>query len=339
MRDLPTFDPKDISRIVQHCYGIKVLSITPHRRVFRLETNLGTRFFKPFHLSEARLQLIVEAKAHLLFQGFREFCPFVAALDGTPYVRVGEQLYYMTPWIEGHPANYDSPFELRQSMLLFARFHQAAVNFDPPQEMFSYLGKWPAIFHKRQEEITECREQAQTMRQPTVVDECFLRTADFYLEEAEKAIAMLAETEYTVMCQEAAQLRPFCHHDPAHHNVLITRENTTILIDFDYLLQDLHLHDLASLVIRNGKSSNWNLKRAEYLLKSYSEVSEVSPSDLAVIRAFATFPHDIWLWAKARYIEKRSWSLAYYMKEWQRKTRHESERQRFLAGLTGMELE
>lgn len=45
----------------------------------------------------------------------------------------------------------------------------------------------------------------------------------------------------------------FCHHDYAHHNILVDDKNELNIIDFDYCILDSHLHDLASLLIRAMK--------------------------------------------------------------------------------------
>ena len=330
MRDLPTFDPEELRPIIQRRYGIKIQSITPFKRVFRLETNLGTRFFKPFHLSEDRLKLIIKAKEHLLDKGFTQFVPFIPTLEGRPYFRLGTQLFYMNPWVDGHPCNYDNPFELKRGVELFAQFHKAAQGFTPPPEMHRYLGKWPEIFNERLLELYQCREIAKTIQRPSAFDLSFLRKVDYYLKQAETAVELLGRTEYQQLCKQAQEIKPFCHHDPAHHNILVTAKNELVLIDFDYILEDLHLHDLASLLIRNAKTCNWASNRCCFLLKIYHAEKGVSPEEMAVLRAFMTFPYDFWFLVRLRYIEKRLFPLAYFMKELARKTRDEETRQHFL---------
>lgn len=330
MRNLPTIDHVELAPLIQRNYGVRVIEVRPFRRVFRVETNLGTHFFKPFHGSEARLQLIVQAKEHLLEQGFDRFASFVPTLDGKPYLKQGRQLYYLTAWIEGHPANYDSPFDLKRCAQLFAGFHRAARGFDPPAEMLSYLGRWPEIFKERVRDLQECRARAEGCRQKTLTDHLFLQEANFYIEEGERAIDQLRVSPYAYLCRVGARQLPFCHHDPAHHNILMAAGKDPVLIDFDYLIQDLHIHDLGSLLLRNGKASRWNIKRIDYLLQAYREIKPLSPEEMFVLRAFLTFPNDIWFWARSRYIEERDWPASYYQKEWERKSRDEKEHQRFL---------
>ncbi|AZR73774.1 hypothetical protein BBF96_10485 [Anoxybacter fermentans] len=330
MRDLPTFDKTEIIRIVRRGYGIRVQKIIPYRHIYRLETNLGTLFFKPFHSKEAKLQLIVKAQEHLKKQGFTRFIPFIPTLNGKPYYCYKKQLFYLTRWIDGHPSNYDNPFELRKAVHLFARFHKAAKGFAPPIEIPDFLGKWPLMFKKRTLELKKCRKNAQKYPRPTPFENLFFKHIDYYIEQAEKAIELLDKTDYVLLSKAGKRELPFCHHDPAHHNILITSTNKAFLIDFDYLIRDLHLHDLASLIIRNGKASTWNLKRCEFLIKAYQEIKPITPEEFAVIHAFMTYPYDIWLLARARYIEKKPWPLTYYIKELIRKTKNEKARQYFL---------
>lgn len=330
MRDLPTFEIEEIKGIVQRAYGLQIKKIKPHRYIFKLETNLGTLFFKPFHLSEDILKLIVEVQSHLTEQGFNQFIPFIPTLQGCPYYKQGQQLFYLTRWIDCHPSNYNNPFELRQVMELFGHFHKMARNFQPINKMPQLLGRWPEIFQDRINQLTESKMIASNKNYSNIVDNFFLKKIDFYLEESHRALNLLAETDYHHLCQLARKISSFCHHDPAHHNVLITPDNRAYLIDFDYIISDLHLHDLASIIIRNGKSSNWNMRRCEYILEAYQQVKPITSQELAVIHAFITFPYDFWFIINEYYILEKNWNPDRTFQELYKKTRYEDSRQQFL---------
>lgn len=330
MRDLPTFDLRQITQIIQQSYGIKIEKIKPYRSVFCCQTQTGKKLFKPFYESEERLNLIIQAKEHLFKQGFHHFIPFLETTYGHLYCREGEQLYYLTDWVDGHLCNYANPFELKKATQVFAQFHHAAKNFLPISKIPSHLNKWPVIFLERIKDLYQCRQYASNSPKTDSFATSFLKIIDFYIQQAEKAYTLLCQSSYLEICQQAINQLPFCHHDLAHHNVIITTNNQPVLIDFDYLLQDLHLHDLASVIIRNGKASEWNLKRCHFILKNYQQIKPVTVEELEVMLAFMTFPYDIWFLAYQRFIAQKTWPEDYYKKELDRKTKYKKYRQNFL---------
>lgn len=331
MRDLPKFDLLQLVQIVEQNYPFKIEKIDPHRHVFCCQTDDGKKLLKPFYESEERLNLIIQAKEHLDQQGFNHFIPFLPTIDGQLYCRQGEQLYFLMHWIDGHLCNYDNPFELKRATQIFAQFHQAAKNFLPTLKIPSYLSKWPVIFLERISDLYACRHLASKRPKVNAFETRFLKVIDFYIQQAEKAYTMLSESSYLKICELAKRESPFCHHDLAHHNVIITINNQPLLIDFDYLLQDLHLHDLASILIRNGKASQWNLKRCQFILEVYQQIKPVTAEELEVMLAFMTFPYEIWFLAYQRYLAKKAWPEDYFTKELERKTKYEQYRQHFLS--------
>ena len=59
--------------------------------------------------------------------------------------------------------------------------------------------------------------------------------------------------------------RSFCHHDYAHHNILVDTNKKINIIDFDYCMLDSHLHDLCSLLIRTMKDGKWEKEKADLI--------------------------------------------------------------------------
>ena len=86
----------------------------------------------------------------------------------------------------------------------------------------------------------------------------------------------------------------FCHHDYAHHNVLINNNGDINIIDFDYCILDSYLHDLSSLLIRRMKYNKWELTNAKEILDAYMETHKLEQDDIPIMAAFMEFPQDYW---------------------------------------------
>ncbi len=56
----------------------------------------------------------------------------------------------------------------------------------------------------------------------------------------------MKQSEYYNLCKEKEKI-VFCHHDLAHHNILINKEEVYFL-DFDYAVIDLKVHDICNFI-------------------------------------------------------------------------------------------
>ena len=102
--------------------------------------------------------------------------------------------------------------------------------------------------------------------------------------------------------------RGFCHHDFAHHNILIDKDQQINIIDFDYCILDTHIHDLASLLIRVMKDGKWNNKTGDLIINNYREVLEVTDDELKIMKYFIMFPQSFWQIGLQYYWEQQPWN-------------------------------
>ena len=84
------------------------------------------------------------------------------------------------------------------------------------------------------------------------------------LARSNRSIYNLCKSEYISKMKEEIKHRGFCHHDYAHHNVLIEKSGGVNIIDFDYCILDTHLHDLSSLLIRRMKNGKWSSRKCTF---------------------------------------------------------------------------
>ena len=102
--------------------------------------------------------------------------------------------------------------------------------------------------------------------------------------------------------------RGFCHHDFAHHNILIDKDQQINIIDFDYCILDTHIHDLASLLIRAMKDGKWSDKTGDLIINSYQETLEVTDEELKIMKYFIMFPQSFWQIGLQYYWEQQPWN-------------------------------
>ena len=174
------------------------------------------------------------------------------------------------------------------------------------------------------------KEQVLAKQEKSDMDKTYLNYVDMCISDGEEALFMLDKTEYEGLSKDAASKGCFIHHDFAHHNILHTFDGRTYVIDFDYSIMDIRMHDLGSLIIRNMKKSNWDIDKALEILESYDRRNPVSSSELKVLAPFFLFPQDFWMISRQYYIERKNWDEEDYMDKMNTKSEYTLMRRKFI---------
>jgi CotS family spore coat protein len=161
-------------------------------------------------------------------------------------------------------------------------------------------------------------------------DTLYLDYADACIKDGEDAIAMLSETQYDKLVDKARIDKGFIHHDFAHHNILQSFKGTTYVVDFDFCVCDIRIHDLGSLIIRNMKKCNWDVDKALYIIDCYNNKSSIETSELEVLVPFFLFPQDFWQISRQYYIERKNWDEEDYLEKMNKKSEYTDMRRRFI---------
>lgn len=326
-------DPGQIrlSRKVLRAYDLNVLDVKPVRGVFRIETPRGPRCLKKVDYGVGDLLFINSAMEHLVGNGFPRVARFHPNRDGQPFTAVGNRLFVLADWIDGRECDYDLPADLDLASRTLAELHLASRGFTPPPEARNRAewGRWPEKFWSRCVDLQAMKMTISRRRRKTRFDREFERWIDYHYRHGLKSLEILERSPYAKVTERGKAEKSFCHHDYAHHNVILNEAGLAHLIDFDYCIADIRSHDLASLIQRNMKGYGWDFNVARFILDSYSSVSPVSPDELIVMLAFFWFPQDFWQVGLQFYVEKKDWGDR-FLDILRRKTKYLAYREVFL---------
>jgi len=140
----------------------------------------------------------------------------------------------------------------------------------------------------------------------------------------------LQRNNYVKIMEREVFKRSFCHHDYAHHNILIDDNKNINIIDFDYCILDSHLHDLCSLLIRNMKDGKWEKEKCDLILDAYSGNMEVKKDEIPIIREFIRFPQTFWQIGLQVYWEQQPWGEDFFVSKLEKYLDDRTEREAFI---------
>lgn len=305
------------------------------RGVYRVRAGGVDYCLKPTSLSRRETAFVAAVLEHLAKAGLPGAPQLVRTVTGEPVGRMGRRRFQLLRWQEGREADYLRPGEAEQAAVALARLHLAAEGFVPPFPRFRVLfGRWPALLAHQRTELAGFAAQAAAAPRPTAFEREYARLAAAWLAAADEALAELAASPYPRLSAAARRRGCICHHDLAHHNVLLTEQGPA-LVDFDYALADLGLHDLANLLRRLLRLVEWDPAPGLACLAAYREIAGARPGEMAVLLPLLRFPAEAWLTGRQYYVERLPWPEERFLEQLARKGDISPARRSCLAELAG----
>ena len=325
-------DTAFVKKIVAERYGIMATTIEKIKNVYLIWDERRKSCLKVIKYEKPHFAFILAAIEHLQNNDFRAVPPIIETLDGQKYIELDSKYAYLTPWVEARESNYDNPLDIERAAKVLAELHIKSKGFEIKSYMKPRIGwfKWFDNYRTRKNEILDFKKRIEAKEEKTEFDRIYMEHMEDELLRCDQALQHLGETDYYLKMTKEIRGRGFCHHDFAHHNVLIGEDNKVIIIDFDYAILDTHLHDLASLLIRRMKNGKWDIENARYILDAYDSVYKVEAEDIPIMAAFMEFPQDYWQVGIQYYWEKQPWGEEFFLKKLTRIIEDKEEKQEFV---------
>ena len=304
-----------IKSYVEENYGLKVDNIEKVKNSHKIITKDEVYCLKVIKYQFAHFYFILCAMKHLQGNGFINIPKFIINKEKKEYGSIDGKYVYLTKWIPSRVSNYDNPIELAMVSSELAKLHQCSKGFTLEKIMKPRIGwfSWINVFETRKNEILDFKNRINQKANKSNFDLLYLENIEQEVKRAEKSILGLQKNNYVKIMEREVFKRGFCHHDYAHHNILIDNNKNINIIDFDYCILDSHLHDLCSLLIRNMKDGKWETKKSDLILDAYRVNMEVKQDEIPIIREFIRFPQAFWQIGLQVYWEQQTWGEDFFL--------------------------
>ncbi len=298
-----------IKRYVEENYCLNVDNIEKIKNIYKITTKEDIYCLKVIKYEFPHFYFILSAIKHLKKNGFDDIPTFIMNKEKKEYGSIDGKYVYLTRWIPSRVSNYDNPVELEMISSELAKLHQCSKGFTLEKAMNPRIGwfSWINVFETRKYEILDFKNRINQKANKSNFDLLYLENIEEEVKRAQKSILGLQKNNYMKMMEKEVFARSFCHHDYAHHNILIDSNNNINVIDFDYCILDSHLHDLCSLLIRTMKEGNWNAEKSDLILDGYRANMEIKQDEIPIIREFIRFPQAFWQIGLQVYWEQQPW--------------------------------
>lgn len=302
-------DFENIRKLIEDNYDIKVNNISKRKNVYKIESTKEQYCLKVINYDFAHFYFIICAINHLHKKGFCSTPSIILTANNKKYIKINEKYAYVTLWIKTREADYKNNADVVVIAKKIAQLHKCSKGFVVNEDMSPrvYWGSWIRTFETRIEEILDFKKNINRKTYKSEFDNIFLEAIESEVERGKRAVECLKNSSYKEYMQNECSSLGFCHHDLAHHNILIDDENNANIIDFDYCILDSHLHDLASFCMRIMRNGGWNIETFDEIKFAYSSEG-LSKDEELIIAGFLEFPQDFWQVGLQYYWERLSWN-------------------------------
>ena len=286
----------ELKQLVEKNYELNIIEFEKIKNVYRIKTVQDDYCLKMIKYEFPHFWFILSAIKHLQRSGFDRVPEIIKGADGKDYISIDNENAYLTKWIDARECNYDNPIDISLAAVKLAELHNSSEGFQVTDSMKPriYWYKWVESFRTRMDEILDFKKRIALKDEKTEFDFLYLSAMQKELYRAESAVTNLLNSNYMEKVHDEIKKSGFCHHDYAHHNVLIEECGRINIIDFDYCILDINLHDLSSLLIRRMKNGKWDMENVLPILDSYGSVRKIENTDIPIMTAFMEFPQDYW---------------------------------------------
>ncbi len=324
-------DQFEILRKVAENYGLQLHQAESCRKVWKAETSDGPKYLKRSKLAPADILFIFEALEYLHANGFRTAPRLWLSLDGTPYVTASDGIYILTDWFEGNELDFNNFSDLANACRFLAEFHRCSQGFEPslPHQRTAWYG-WPAKWERRIRELNDFRSLALAEKETSAFSRLYLRHFEPFYRQAVQSYERLLRSFYRHVADEGYRHKSFCHHDYSGRNILRNSRGHMALIDFDYCLRDIRIHDLINLLLRNLRHQEWNMDVCRFILREYHRASKLSADEIEVMYVLLSWPEDFWQVGLQYYYEKLPWPAQRFVRKLEHRIECRFLREKFL---------
>lgn len=299
----------NLKNVIEDNYFIEVLNLEKVKNTYKVQTKERDYCIKIIKYEFPHFYFILSAIKHLQAKGFKTIPGILQTKNGLDYIALDNNFAYLTEWIPSRVSNYENPLELAKISQKLGELHTCSKGFNINYNMKPRIGwySWIKVFNTRCNEILDFKNRIEQKAYKSEFDQIYLANIDNEIKRGKKSIEGLIKNNYYAVMDKEVLKSSFCHHDFAHHNILVDSKGELSIIDFDYCILDSHLHDLSSLLIRAMKGGKWSEEKSNLILNNYSITNEIRDDELKLIKCFMEFPQSFWQIGLQYYWEQQPW--------------------------------
>lgn len=297
---MPISELKD--KVLSH-YNYNVISIEnikfkdtdKQRAVYKVITNHGAKCLKKVYYDEPSLLFVYSVIEWLSARGI--LSPrLITTKEGLKYVSYNNNLFILTPWIDGRKCSYDNIDDIKHSAKTLAKLHKTSYGFYPIEgsSCRTETQDYESSASKHFSQILQSSNSAFTIRDE--FSRLYLDCFDYNFSRAKESMEILSSIDLSRPIGDNVSMKAICHLDYVNKNIIFTPDNEICIIDFDKTAIDMPSHDLIVYTkrIMKREKTSWDFDIFLSAMESYESIRPLSVNEYNLILSSLMFPNNYW---------------------------------------------
>lgn len=291
--------------LIEKEYNLQIsdfLLLSPKRKIYKLQTDKGNFVLKPLTFPVEEFSFINEACDYLFAQECN-VCHIIKNIEGKLFLEdQNQEKYFLMNYVEGKSADFTDYEQIELIAGALADVHKKSKGFHCTlYQDRNKIGDFINNVNNKINDMEKWQRMLSEKNNLCYFDFLYMGYVAKYINDALRVYENLQDY-YANIAEEYKNRGCICHHDLANHNIMIAGENVG-LVDFDYCISDIFVHDLASILLRLGKANFYDCNLPLKFLKTYIETLPLGKEEARLLWDYLCFPQGFWQLGLAFYEE------------------------------------
>ena len=269
-------------------FNFKPKYIRRKKYMYICNTDKGVKVIRPINYTTDKILFVHNIKKHLIEQGFDQLDHYYISDENLPYVINEDIIYIMTDYIDLDECDLSNNEHTTKTIEMLARFHKLSQGFNEDTKFKSETFNIKQVFTKRIYNLVKMKKQASKQKKLTDFELAFIKTFDYFYENAVNAVEILEKYKYENVNKLGKRNVMICHNKIKEENILIG--NKCYLTQLESITVDHFVYDLASFITRYIKKHPEDYLILEDILTTYSKINYIDGNILPILYALIKFP-------------------------------------------------
>ncbi len=301
------------------------------------DTDQGLKILKEYKGSEARADFLYKILLFLRESGqYQVDCIVKTREERTVAVDVDDTLYMVRDWYEGRECDTKSRDEVLRAIRQLASLHIVlrSCREEIPEFLKVPENALELEYERHNRELKKVKNYIGGKKKKNDFELEFSKSCEVFLSQAEEVIRLQkAERECAEQRRQedgiADELYGICHGDFNQHNVIFTKEGTTIL-NYERALYDVQIGDLSNFMRKILEKHNWNLGLGMDMLDAYYKIRPLTESEMKQMYIRLAYPEKFWKISNHYYNTSKAWVCGRDLEKLEKVVEQNEARERFL---------
>ena len=259
--------------------------------------------------------------------------------------------FYVKDWYEGKECNVRDLKDLCRAVQTLAQLHLVLLEIagelsgtSEEQNENDVKAQSPAdieagaetqlrlMYTRHMKELKLTGNYLKNKKKKSEFEQLAYKNIGSFFSEAEKAVQLLAESQFQERLSYAKKTGELCHGSYNYHNIIFSNGNTAVT-NFDKYKNEWQISDLYQFMRKILEKYDWDIQTAYKMMEEYDKIKPVSDTERALLAALFAFPEKFWKVMNYYFNSNKAWIPPKTKEKLEKVVQQNEKRQKFLETL------